>query len=65
MSCNCDKLISNYWADETECVITLPGIEILCPGLQYIWETDGEVSEGDDGIGPDNRESRALQHRKH
>lgn len=63
MSCYCGKLISYYWADE--CVITLPGIEILCPGLQNVWETDGEVSEGNDGIGPDNRESRAFQHRKH
>ena len=46
-------------------VITLPGIKILCPGLQYVWKTDGEVSQGYYGICPDHGKSRALKHRKH
>lgn len=43
----------------------LPCIEILCPGLQNVWKSDNQVSQGNDGVGPDNGESGALQDRKH
>lgn len=61
----CDKLILYCWAHLIEYIIVLPGIEILCPGLQNVWKTDGEVSQGYYGICSDHRKSRALQHRKH
>lgn len=48
-----------------EHVFLLPGIEILCPGLQNVWEADGEVSQSYDGICSDHRKSRALEHREH
>ena len=60
-----DKCILHYRADQIKRVITLPGVEILCPGLQNVWESHSEISEGYYGIGPDDRKSRALQHRKY
>lgn len=45
--------------------VALPGIKILGPGLQNIWETDDEVSQGYDGVCSDHRKSGALQHGKH
>lgn len=60
-----DKCILYCWAYLTDYVITLPGVEILRPGLQNVRETDGEISKGDYAVGPDHRKSRALQHRKH
>lgn len=49
----------------TEHIFLLPGIEILCPGLQNVWETDGEISQSYDGICSDHRKSGALEHREH
>lgn len=43
----------------------LPGIQILCPGLQNVWKTNDEVSQGYDGICSNHRKSRALQHGEH
>lgn len=65
MSCHCDKLVSHYCAFQTRRVITLPGIQILRPRLQNVWETDREVPKCYYGISPDHRESRALQDCKH
>lgn len=48
-----------------EHIFLLPGIEILCPGLQNVWETDGEVSQCYDGIRSDHGKSGALEHREH
>lgn len=45
--------------------VALPGIKILCPGLQNIWKTNYEVSQGYDGVCSDHRKSGALQHGKH
>jgi len=43
-------------------VWALPGVEVLGPGLQDVGEADDEVSQGDDGVGADHRQWRALQH---
>lgn len=48
-----------------EHIFSLPGIEILCPGLQNVWETDSEVSQSYDGVCSDHRKSGALEHCEH
>ena len=40
----------------------LHGIEVLGPGLQDVGEADDEVPQGDDGVGADHGQRRALQH---
>lgn len=43
----------------------LPGVKVLRPRLQNVWEADCEVSQGDYGVGSDHGEGGALQHREH
>lgn len=59
------RLLGVAGAHLTEHIAALPGVEILCPGLQNVGKPDGEVAQGDDGICPDDGESGALQHREH
>lgn len=52
-----------WWAHND--TVALPGIKILCPGLQNIRKTNYEVSQGYDGVCSDHRKSGALQHGEH
>jgi hypothetical protein len=42
----------------------LPVIEVLCPGLKDVGEADGEASQADDGVHPDQGQRGMLQHRE-
>lgn len=54
--------ILGWWDWMCVCECVSPGIEVLCPGLQDVGETDGEVAECYDCIGPHDRQRGALQH---
>lgn len=46
-------------------LLPLPGVKVLRPRLQNVWEADCEVSQGNYGIGSDHREGGALQDSEH
>ena len=42
----------------------IPGIEVWGPGLDEVGEPECEVSQGDDGVGPDDGTRRLLKNGK-